>query len=301
MRVFVTGASGYIGGSVAVHLREHGHAVRGLVRDGRKAEALAALGIAPVIGDLDDTALLQAEAAKAEAVINAASSDHRASIDALIEALAGTGKPLLHSSGSSVIADEACGMRASDTVYDEATPLVVPAARAERHDIDHSVVAAAARGVRSVVLCNSMIYGEGRGIQADSAQIPTLIREARRCGAVHVVGRGLNRWSNVHVDDVAALYRLALEGAPAGAFYFVENGEAAWREIGEALADRLALGPVASWSIEEASKILGAAAARYSYGSNSRVRALRARAELGWAPRHASVTQWIREEMALPA
>ncbi len=301
MKVFVTGASGYIGGSIAVHLLGHGHAVRGLVRSADKAEALGRLGIEPVLGDLDDLALLQREAASAGAVVSAASSDHRTSVAALIDALAGTGSALLHTSGSSVIADNACGMHASDTVFDESTPLVVLPAKAARHEIDGMVRAAAARGVRSAVLCNTMIYGEGRGLHAESAQIPALLREARRLGAVHVVGAGLNRWSNVHVDDVAVLYRLALEKAPAGSFYFVENGEASWREIGEALAARTGLGPVASWSLEEAGAVFGAAAARYSFGSNSRVRAVLARTELGWAPQHASVIRWIREEMALPA
>ena len=192
-------------------------------------------------------------------------------------------------------------MHASDTVFDESTPLVVLPAKAARREIDQMVVAAAARGVRSAVLCNTMIYGAGRGLHTESAQIPTLLREARRCGAVHVVGRGLNRWSNAHIDDVATLYRLALETATAGSFYLVENGEASWLEIGEALAARLGLGPVASWRIEEATDILGAAPARYSFGSNSRVQALRARTELGWTPRHASAVRWIREEMALPA
>jgi nucleoside-diphosphate-sugar epimerase len=301
MNLFITGASGYIGGSIAARLLEQGHAVRGLVRDAGKAEALARLGIAPVLGDLDDRALLAREAARADAVVNAASSDHRVSADALIDALAGSGKALLHTSGSSVIADEACGMHASQQVFDEQTPFVVPPAKAARHEIDCRVLDAAARGVRSAVLCNTMIYGEGRGLHAQSAQIPTLLREARRCGAVHVVGRGLNRWSNVHIDDVTALYGLALEKAPAGSFYFVENGEASWLEIGQALSARLGMGPVASWSLEQATAIFGAASARYSFGSNSRVRAVRARSELAWRPQHMSAVSWIREEMALPA
>ena len=83
-------------------------------------------------------------------------------------------------------------------------------------------------------------------------------------------------------------------------FYFVENGEASWREIGEALAARLGMGPVASWTMDEASRLLGETQARWSFGSNRRVRAVRARAELGWMPGHASVTRWIAEEMALP-
>jgi nucleoside-diphosphate-sugar epimerase len=301
MQVFLTGASGYIGGSIAHHLVEHGHAVRGLVRGAAKAAGLEQLGITPVLGELDDGVLLAQEAARAEAVVSAASSDHRASLEALIDGLAGSGKPLLHTSGSSVIADDAQGMYASDRIFDESMPLTVLPAKLPRERIDSLVIAAAARGVRSAVLCNSMIYGTGCGLHAESAQIPTLVREARRSGAVHLVGPGLNRWSNVHIADVAALYRLALDRAPAGSFYFVENGEASWREIGEALAARLGMGAVAAWSVDEASRILGSAHARYSFGSNSRVRAVRARRELEWAPQHDSVTRWIAEDMPLPA
>lgn len=300
MNLFLTGASGYIGGSISALLLQQGHTVRGLVRDPRKADALAALGIAPVLGDLDDAGLLQAEARQADAVIHTASSDHRPAIEALIDALAGSGKPLLHTSGSSVIADDACGLASTTQVFDEETEPVVVPAKAARLAIDRRVQEAAGRGVRTVVLCNSMIYGAGRGLHAESAQIPTLVREARRHGAVRLIGSGANRWSNVHVDDVAALYALALERAPAGAFYYVENGEASWLEIGVAIAERLGLGPLQTWPLDEASATVGAAAARYTYGSNSRVRAVRARRELGWVPVHESVTRWIREEMVLP-
>ena len=88
MRIFLTGANGYIGGAVACALIAAGHQVRGLVRSSDKADAVKAHGIEPVIGSLDDTALLQAEARAAGAVINAASSDHRGAAEALIAALA---------------------------------------------------------------------------------------------------------------------------------------------------------------------------------------------------------------------
>jgi len=127
-------------------------------------------------------------------------------------------------------------------------------------------------------------------------QIPPLVAQAQARGVVRIVGSGVNRWSNVHVDDVVDLYARALAGAPAGSFYFVENGEASYAEIGDAIARRLGLGPVQSWTVAEAAKVWGEGHARYSFGSNSRVRVKRARAELGWAPRHASVTQWIEAE-----
>lgn len=299
MQLFVTGAAGFIGGSVAAHLIAAGHGVRGLVRNPVKAEQLAARGIVPVPGTLDDTALLTREAARADGVINAASSDHRAAVEALLAGLRGSGKPFLHTSGSSVIGDDAGGNALSPRIFGEETPFVVEAGKQARHAIDRLVVSAAAQGVRSAVLCNSMIYGAGAGLHADSVQIPPLVAQARQSGVVRIVGAGVNRWSNVHIADVVDLYARVLESAPAGAFYFVENGEASYAEIGAAIARRLGLGPVQSWSVEEATPAWGEGQSRYSFGSNSRVRARRARSELGWQPRHASVTAWIENEMPL--
>ncbi len=299
MKVFLTGATGYIGGSLAHRLLAEGSELHALVRDEAKAAALAQRGITPVLGTLDDAPLLSAQAQGADAVINAASSDHGVAVDALLAGLAGSGKALLHTSGSSVIGDDAEGNSESPQVFDEDTPFVVPPGKLARAAIDQRIRDAAQHGVRSVVLCNSMIYGRGAGMQPNSVQVPRLVDEARRRGVVHVVGRGLNRWSNVHIDDVVALYLLALHDAPAGAFYFVENGEASYLEIGQAIARRLKLGPVQPWSLAQAGEIFGEGGARYTFGSNSRVRARRARAELRWAPTHGSVTEWIERDMPL--
>jgi len=297
MNIFITGAAGYIGGSVAHALLSAGHAIRGLVRNPEKVGILEARGVTPVFGNLDDLALLMREAREADAVINAASSDHRASVEALLEALRGTGKPFLHTSGSSVIGDDVRGNELSEHVFDEETPFIVEPAKKDRHEIDNLILAAAANGVRSVVLCNSMIYGTGTGLHADSVQIPPLVAQACHSNVVRIVGQGVNRWSNVYIADVTELYRLALERAPAGAFYFVENGENSYAEIGAAIARRLDLGPVQSWTVEEATREWGEGQARYSFGSNSRVRARRARRELSWAPLHPSLMQWIEHEM----
>src|SRR5260221_8799232 len=109
MDIFLTGAGGYIGGTVGMRLIEAGHRVRGLVRTSAKAGLLAKCGIEPIVGTLDDVGLLTREAHEADGVISAASADHASSVGALIAALDGSGKPLLHTSGSSVIADDARG------------------------------------------------------------------------------------------------------------------------------------------------------------------------------------------------
>lgn len=295
MRVFVTGASGYIGGSVAARLIEAGHRVTGLVRSAEKAEQVRAIGIEPVMGSLDDADVLAAAARGADAVVNAANSDHRVSVEALIGALAGSSKALLHTSGSSIVSKDSRG-EASDEIYTEETPLDPAPEKAARVAIDRHVRDAAFRGIRSAVLCNSLIYGRGLGLHPDSIQIPTLVAQARRSGIPRHIGRGLNLWSNVHIEDVADLYLLALERAPAGSFYYVENGEASYHDMVAAIATALRLGPPQSWDPQDAVAELGVRHALFSLGSNSRVRAKRARRELGWTPKHASVIDWIRHE-----
>ena len=293
MRIFLTGAGGFIGGAVGVALIAAGHKVRGLVRNRAKAEGVAAFGIETVVGSLDDAAVLQAEARAADAVVNAASSDHRGAVETLIDAMSGSGKPLVHSSGSSVVADLAMG-EPSDRIFDEAMPIEPQTERAARVATDRMVLAAP--GIHSVVLCNTMIYGNALGPPAQSVQIPALVRQAKASGIVRYIGRGLNRWATVHIADVAALYVQAIAKAPAGTFMYVESGEEALGEIAKAIAARLGLGPPQSWSAEEAIAAWGRNLAVLSLGSNSRVRG-KAATELGWSPAQRSVTQWIAKEM----
>jgi nucleoside-diphosphate-sugar epimerase len=293
MQIFITGANGFIGGAVASALIADGHTVRGLVRSKAKADAVAAHGVEAVVGSLDDAALLQAEARAADAVVNAASSDHRGAVEGLIAGLAGSGKALIHSSGSSIVADLAMG-EPSDRIFHEATPIEPHADKAARVAIDRLVLGAS--GIRSVVLCNSMIYGDALGPPARSVQIPALVAQAKASGIARYIGRGLNRWSNVHIADVAALYALVITRARAGTFMYVESGEEALGEIVRAIAARLGLGAAQSWSAEEAIAAWGRNMAVFSLGSNSRIRG-KAAADLGWSPRRRSVTQWIADEL----
>ncbi|GBQ86850.1 NAD-dependent epimerase/dehydratase [Gluconacetobacter johannae DSM 13595] len=295
MKIFVTGASGYIGGSVAALLAGKGHEVRGLVRSPDKAAGVAAHGIIPVMGTLDDAALLMAEARAADAVINAADSDHQGAVLALLAGLAGSGKPFIHTSGTSLVGDEAMG-EPSDAIFTEDTP-VTPAPDKEHRVALNRLIVAAAPAVRTVVLCNSLIYGTTLGAPAQSVQIPPLVAQAKESGIARYIGRGLNIWSNVHIADMAELYLLALEKAPAGSFYYVENGEESFGALVGAIARALGLGPAQSWPAAEAVARWGRELAVFALGSNSRVRAGKARRELGWAPTRHSVTDWIETEM----
>ena len=294
MKIFLTGATGYIGGSVAARFVSAGHTVRGLARSESRAAALRGLGIEPVIGSLDDTALLAAEAAAADAVVNAASADHRPAAEAILTALAGSDKPFLHTSGSSIVGNRARGA-ARDEVYDETTPLTPAPNRAARVALNRDILAGAANGVRAVVLCPALIYGLGQGLEPHSMQVPWLIAQARKDGVAKHAGPGANIWSNVHIDDLTALYLLALEKAPAGMFYFAENGENSMREVCVAIGRMLGhdSGPEAM-TMAEASAEWGEGPAHDTMGSNSRVRAVGARRELGWNPAAPSLIEEIQ-------
>lgn len=299
MKIFMTGAAGYIGGSVAALLQAAGHQVRGLVRDAEKASRLANSGIEPVIGDLDDSEVLRREALHADGVINTANADHLASVLVLLDALEGSEKPFIHTSGSSVVGDDARGNYSSDVVVDERGPFVVMAAKLARHRLNTTVIEAGARRIRSVVVCPSLIYGVGKGLKSDSIQMPFLARQAMDHGRVRLVGQGLNIWSTVHVDDLAELYALALDGAPPGAFYFAESGEVSFAAIGDALLKRLSLDEIEHLTPESAAAEWGEAKAFYTLGSNSRVRAERARKELGWNPTGSPALEWLQREMVI--
>jgi len=294
MKVFCTGASGYIGGSVAAHLVAAGHQVTGLVRSREKADAVRARGIQPLLGTLDDGEPLAQAARAADIVVNAASADHKAAVAALLGALAGSGKLFIHTSGSSIVGTRAQGHR-SDAIFDESSPITPSPARAARVALNDLILSYRNKGCRPVIICPSLIYGLGRGAAPHSMQVPLLISLARkRRGAAHA-GPGENIWSNVHINDLVTLYALAIEKAPAGAFFFAENGENSMREICEAINRRLGHEAAPSaMSLEEATSEWGEGVTEDTMASNSRVRAVRAR-QLGWKPKARSLIEEIEQ------
>jgi nucleoside-diphosphate-sugar epimerase len=147
--------------------------------------------------------------------------------------------------------------------------------------------------VRSVVIRPTMIYGEGRGARKESAQVPALIENAKKARIGLHIGRGENIWANVHIDDVAELYLLALQKAPPGALYYAENGEEVLKNVAASISRMLGFGgKTREWSPQEAEAALGPKA-HSSFGSNSRVRGKRSRAELGWQPKGPPILEEI--------
>jgi nucleoside-diphosphate-sugar epimerase len=283
-KVFVTGATGYIGGSVAVHLLNNGYTVAGLARKEADLPRLKALGIQPVHGDINAVKVITEQAKAADAIINAASADNPFVVSTILDAIEGSGKTLIHTSGSSIAGDKAAGEHGPQIRY-EVMPTAPRLEKAARVAIDKTVIQAAERNIRSVVICPTMIYGTGLGLHKDSVQVPLLAQTARQFNTGIFVGKGANVWSNVHIADLAQLYLLALQKASAGTFYFAENGEAALYDIVTIISEQLGYnGKTQGLSIDEAIALWGPEAAHFGLGSNSYVSAAKARQELDWQP-----------------
>lgn len=298
MKIFITGATGYLGGSIATRLIAQGHEIHGLVRAHDKVGQLEARGVIPVFGTLEDAELLQHAVKNTDATINAANSDHFFSVQAIINAMAGTGKTLIHTSGSSIICDDAMGSFASDMVYGDDTPFTPMAHRAPRVAIDRMVrTAGITNGMRALVICPTLVYGKGLGMQAQSDQLPKIISKSRAERTGIYLGDGENIWSNVHLDDLVDLYCLALDAAPSGAFFFAENGEASMREVATAISRALRYeGRTASWDMAEAIASLGGFA-RVALATNARVRANNAKRLLYWNPQGPALADSLQQSL----
>ena len=256
MRVFVTGATGFIGSRVVKELIGAGHQVIGVYRSDEKAPALAAAGAEVYRGSIDDPESLKDGAARSDGVIHLAfnhdfskfaancETDRRV-IEALGSALAGSGRPLIVTSGTA-IAKVAPGEPATEDAP-TITSNEVPRAASEEATAD-----LAANGVKTSVVRLPQVHDPER-----QGLITPWIAVAREKGVFAYIGEGRNRWPAAHVSDVARLYRLALERAETGAVYnaVAEEGVPA-RDIAETIGRRLEL-PVKSIAPEEAGAFFG--------------------------------------------
>jgi nucleoside-diphosphate-sugar epimerase len=283
MRVFVTGASGWIGSAVVAELLEAGHAVVGLARSDSSAEALTAAGAEVRRGNVGDLEVLRATAAESDGVVHlafrhdiafsgdfetAVASD-RAAIEALGEALAGTDRPLAIASGIPAKPGEL------PTERDMPEPFPGPGGRVVNERLALSL---ADRGVRSMsVRFAPTVHGDG-----DHGFIARIVAGDREAGKAAYIDEGTNRWAAVHRSDAARLVRLGIDSAPAGSVLHAVGEESVpLRAVAEAIGRGLEL-PVTSVSPEEAEGIFGFLAlfvARDMPASNTLTREL-----LSWEP-----------------
>ncbi|MCX5514613.1 3-beta hydroxysteroid dehydrogenase [Kaistia algarum] len=280
MRVFVTGASGWVGSAVVQELLGAGHDVLGLVRTEAAAQKLAAIGAEARLGSLEDIDSLRRGAGEAEGVIHTAFNhdfskfaencelDRRA-IEALGAELAGTDRPLLVTSGLALLAQ---GRLAT-----EADAAVPPSARYARAS-EATAIALANQGVRAAtVRLPPSVHGHG-----DQGFVPILIRLAREKGVSAYIGEGENHWPAVHRLDAAAVFRRAIErGAKEGPYHAIAEEGVPFRDIAALIGRRLNL-PVVSKSLEEVAGHFGwfANFAAMDVRASSRL----TREKLGWAP-----------------
>lgn len=281
MRVFVTGATGFIGTQVTKELLAHGHQVLGLTRSAEGAEALKAAGAEPFHGDIKDLEGLKRGAALADGVIHLAFNhdfstfaqnceDDRHVIEALASAIAATDKPLLITSGTA-IADIAPG-----EVGREDSP-AISSAHHPRAISEETAQAAIARGINVGIVRLPQVHDPRR-----QGLISYLILTAQQHGYIGYIGDGANRWPAAPVSAVARLYRLALERGERGAIYnaVAEQGVSI-RAIDEVLGRRLDL-PVRSITAEEGAEYFGWLTMFASQDMPASSEATQAK--LGWEP-----------------
>jgi len=290
MRVFVTGATGFIGSAVVRELLDAGHQVLGLARSDASAEALTRAGAEVQRGELADTEGLAAAAKACDGVIHlafihdfsafeAATLTDQQAVKAMTTALEGSGKPFVGTSGTMTLPAGRIGNETDE-----------PAVNGNLRGVTENItLAAAAHGVRaSVVRLSPSVHGAG-----DHGFVPMLIGLARSTGVAAYIGDGSNRWPAVHRLDAARLFRLALEkAAPGTRLHGVAEEGIPMREIAAAIGEGVGV-PVRGLGAEEAALHFGWMA--MFAGVDNPASSAVTRETMGWRPKGPGLLADMRE------
>jgi nucleoside-diphosphate-sugar epimerase len=277
MKIALTGATGYIGSHILTELQSHGHAVTALVRDDAEALSVAQMGATAAIVDLYDRPAVVKLFSDADGAVNTASPGDNTSanlesavVNSAIEAFGVTGKPYAQISGLWVYG--------SRSAINEESPLAPPALVAWKPPIEQRLLAE--RGMRSIVVFSGTAYGDGGG------GVPGLLLGSPRDpdGNLIMLGSGQQHWPSVHVDDLAAVFRIALEDVTAQGKYVIGDGlNPTVAELTEAAAVAAGASGAVPGSEEEARARLGDYLAEVLLLDQTTT-AAKARALLGWRP-----------------
>lgn len=317
-KLFITGATGYIGGDAlhAIILAHPEYEITCLVRNSAKGALVAQKypGVTLVYGDLDSFDLIREESAKANIVCHFANCDHEGSATAIVKGLSEHSEQspgfLIHTSGTGIlevgdVLRGTYGTEASE-VYDDwdgiGTVTSLPD-EAWHRNVDKIVLAASSSAegkgkVRTAIVCPPTIYGVGRGPDNQTSdQWPRMAEQVLRRGKGFMIGEGTNRWTHIHVHDLSNLYvKLVEEAMKKGGeatwddkgYYFTESGEYVWGEMATKIArEAKKQGLIKSDEVQKVSKDQADEMTSHGsakWGMNSRCKALRGTKLLGWKP-----------------
>lgn len=289
MRLFIIGATGFIGSHAGSLLSKSRHDVIGFARSESEAAKVRSLGMTPYIGEVADLSGLVATARDADATIfvpQLALDEEQRTVEALLDGYDSTGKTFVFTSGTGILGQRTGGAWSEES-FAEDDRFVPVRSISKRLETETLVRDSAAQGVRVMVARPPIVWGNGT-----YAAIELMVDSARTTGKACYVGSGLNLYSHVHVDDLAMLYSLMIEKGSSGALYHCVSGELNNRCIAEFVTRRLGC-MTESINIDRAIELWGKFATLIVMSASSRSRSPRARIELGWDPKQLDLVDFI--------